>query len=164
MLPFYVNFFYSVYRVTYASYWQPLVLQTFNKWQLLLIRSWKYHLPQEQASTAPPTPEIDALRSDVADLRRLVESLLHSRPHCPRSLSRSRTGSRPTSPAPSRTHASDVCWYHSKFGADATKCCAPYSYTQGNDQASHQSRPVLLANYQAVCFLSLTDLTIFVFL
>ena len=43
--------------------------------------------------TSPPTPEVDALRSDVADLRRLVESLLHSRPPRPCSTSRSRVGS-----------------------------------------------------------------------
>ena len=88
--------------------------------------------------TAQPTSEIDALRSDLADLRRLVENLAHTRPSRPRSTSRSRAGSRTNSPAPSRNLTTEMCWYHAKFGTDAKKCRTPCSYTSGNKQASHQ--------------------------
>lgn len=58
-------------------------------------------------SPAPPTP-VDQLRSEVADLRKLVEKLLRS--------DRSRTPRRSPTPTSSILPSNDICWYHQRFG------------------------------------------------
>lgn len=77
---------------------------------------------------------VDRLRTEISDLREMVESLVASNS---RPTSRARTP-RPCSPSPSFAMdpaPSDLCWYHQRFGSNARKCRPPCSHL-GNDQAS----------------------------
>ena len=80
---------------------------------------------------------IDQLRSEIEELRQLVEKLVSAKPQF-----RSRTPRRSPSPSPASVSSHQqlssptMCWYHQRFGADAKKCCSPCSYS-GNEQASH---------------------------
>ena len=78
-------------------------------------------------------PELKQLREDVARLTELIQTLsIQSRPHYPRSTSRSRHCSvTPTS----QHHDSQLCWYHTKFGEAVQKCKKPRSW--GNFPAAH---------------------------
>lgn len=71
--------------------------------------------------------EVEQLRTEIASLKKMVQSL----------ASRSRRPSRSRSPSPNESHLqSDLCWYHQRFGDKATKCRAPCSKA-GNELASH---------------------------
>ena len=85
-------------------------------------------VPSVSAMSTPQlTTEMDQIRSDIASLRKLVQSL----------ASRSRRTSRSRSPTPIDPRApSDLCWYHQRFGDEATKCRPPCSKA-GNGPASH---------------------------
>ena len=80
--------------------------------------------------------DIDQMKSQLADLSRMFESLTSSfKQHTTRSRSRGRS---PT-PVPTRHTTpgdSSMCWYHERFGIDAKKCRQPCTFS-GNDQASH---------------------------
>lgn len=98
------------------------------------------HSTISSVSTSPDST-IDSLRSEIADLRRLIEK--HIRPK-PSFHHRSRTPSRgppsrgrsPTPAPPQSDEQSTLCWYHLHFGSNAQKCRPPCKYS-GNDQASH---------------------------
>lgn len=99
------------------------------------------NLADRVAEVATPTPvvgnvtqstnfsaELARLRTEVADLRKLLQAPDRRR-------GRSATPRRrPTSPAAPRT-PTDLCWYHSRFGDAAQKCRAPCSMS-GNITAS----------------------------
>jgi len=56
-----------------------------------------------------------------------------------RSHSRSRAGSRSAGSSNNNNNGNGddgVCWYHRKFGADATKCTKPCNFKAGNGQGS----------------------------
>jgi hypothetical protein len=83
-------------------------------------------------SHSPSTPEVTQLRSEVQDLRKLIDKLISTtRP--PRARSpRPRPASSPSA------QQSDICWYHQRFGANAQKCRPPCSESHsGNGQASN---------------------------
>ncbi len=86
-----------------------------------------------------PSSELQSLRSELSDLRHLVERLLSTKPQ----HRRHRTPSRGRSPTPNPTPASSTltaqsaCWYHQRYGSSARKCQSPCSYVSENDQASH---------------------------
>lgn len=82
------------------------------------------------AATAQPIPrannEIADLKASIAELVLEVSSLRNSRassrrssPHHRRNHSRSRD----------RPNDAGVCWYHRRFGANASKCTKPCTYT-----------------------------------
>ncbi len=91
-------------------------------------------------STVTASPEVAELRSEVASLRQLVESLARQnstldRPDPYSFRKRTPSRSRPASPVAQST--SSLCWYHRQYGQDARKCTPPCSaQSQGNDQAS----------------------------
>ena len=81
-------------------------------------------------STITVSSDLNQVRSEISDLRKLVETqLLVTR--------RQRRNSRGRSPTPTPLQTqNDVCWYHRKFGTSAHKCNPPCSKSE-NDQASH---------------------------
>lgn len=73
--------------------------------------------------------EFRALRDEVQRIAQALATLEKPRPRRPRSFSRPRGSSR----APEST---GVCWYHHRFGDNATKCVPPCAQ-QGNTRATH---------------------------
>ena len=77
---------------------------------------------------------VDQLRSEIEELRQLVEKLVLAKPQF-----RSRTPRRSPSPSPASVSSHQqlssptMCWYHQRFGADAKKCRSPCSYSR-NEQ------------------------------
>ena len=85
-------------------------------------------------SSVTVLPEVVQLRGEIADLRKLVESLVvDKRTSTTRRRTPSRSHSHPSSPS---STASDICWYHQRFGTAAHKCTPPCLYSE-NSQASH---------------------------
>ena len=78
------------------------------------------------ASVAAPqsSPKLEQLRSEVAQLQAVVQTL--------RAGQRSGLSGRRRSPSPRRD---SLCWYHRRFGDKARKCTPPCSQS-GNDRAS----------------------------
>lgn len=91
-------------------------------------------------STVTSSSEYEQLRTEMADLRKLVESLhipVSTQRNRQRSSSRGRTPRRSRASTPTNTEASDdLCWYHRRFGDTARKCRTPCSMSE-NAQASH---------------------------
>ena len=83
--------------------------------------------------------EVKQLREEVSRLADLVASLSHdhrSRDHRPRRRTPSRTRPPAPTPPPGQTPPLDaLCWYHTKFGADAQKCREPCNWGQENIEA-----------------------------
>lgn len=75
-----------------------------------------------------PADEIQQLRAEISRLTIAVATLQQHR-----GRSQSRSQRRRPSPSPART---DICWYHRRFGDNATKCTTPCHYT-GNGTAEH---------------------------
>ena len=90
--------------------------------------------PIATVTTTSSLSEVAQLRSEVVELRRLVERLLSSN-HPPHQRTPSR--GRSPSPAPISTPLPTLCWYHQRYGSAAQKCRPPCSQSSGNDQASH---------------------------
>lgn len=97
------------------------------------------------ASTAyPGSSHSSDTRSEIAELRKMVERLelkldRQSRTsHQPNSRSRPRrrSVSRPRSRSNSSYKKYPVCWYHSKFGDDAQNCAKPCNYKAGNAKSN----------------------------
>ena len=87
---------------------------------------------------APPTSEIDSLRSEVRHLSEMVRSLsFQPRSRDPRHHSPTPARRRSPSPAHRNPTPDDhtICWYHQRFGSAATKCRPPCRMAL-NDQAS----------------------------
>lgn len=91
--------------------------------------------PQVHHVATPPTSELDDLRRQIDELTKQVSSLAASRSR-PRSRSRDNFSYRQQRSRSQSTGGSDQCWYHWKFGKDATKCRPPCSYPQGNGKGS----------------------------
>lgn len=91
-------------------------------------------VPVVAAVAAPPAPDFAGLERQLADLRAQLATLLKDTRA--RSQSRSRPSrpraSEPTPSAPTPTEPDDTCWYHNKWGANATKCRAPCRFATGN--------------------------------
>ena len=62
------------------------------------------------------TDELGQLQQEVAELKAVLQSL---------QLTQKPSRRRSPSPSPHRQAASDVCWYHAKFGDNARKCKPP---------------------------------------
>ena len=96
-------------------------------------------LPPSVSNVSVQPSELELLRTELATLTKVVNSLkLHRRS---RSRSRSNSTSHRRSPSPAGqprppTENNDLCWYHQTFGDSARKCKPPCSKS-GNDQASH---------------------------
>lgn len=90
--------------------------------------------PPISSVTTTRLREVDQLRTETGELRKLVEKLI-----AVKQPPRSRTLSCGRSPSPASTSPPQptVCWYHQKFGSAAQKCRSPCSQSPGNDQASH---------------------------
>lgn len=91
--------------------------------------------PSSQIAGISPLHEISQqiieLTKEVASLR----AQAHSRS---RDKYRSRSQNQ-RQRSRSRTHNPDYCWYHNRFGPDATKCTTPCSYlSSGNAQGSRK--------------------------
>ncbi len=88
--------------------------------ELALIADGMIELVQSRQSIAqvetPESAEISSIRSDLNRVLKLLEPLSKKKPESPN--------------PPTET----ICWYHSKFGARASKCRPPCSFsTAGND-------------------------------
>lgn len=82
-----------------------------------------------QQLTLSMKEELSALRQEIEELSR------ESRQS--RSTSQRRTNNRNRSK--SRAGGDfGMCWYHRRFGAEATRCTTPCSYTSGNERGSRQ--------------------------
>lgn len=79
-------------------------------------------------SQVSSNPDVEQLRTEVADLKSLLKSMQHSQRRSPKLTRRS--------PSPAPKPAQSLCWYHHRFGEDAKKCQPPCTWS-GNDQASH---------------------------
>ena len=79
---------------------------------------------------AADSSEVALLRQEVTRLAALIESM------SPRSRSRTPKSRHPATPTPSPAPQESLCWYHTKFGAGATKCKEPCSWTL-NSMAGH---------------------------
>lgn len=105
------------------------------------------------AATAPPlavhavqTPALagfEELMKTVQNLSLQVAALTKGngqQPFRQRSRSRSRGGNKSggnnNNGANNNNNNGDVCWYHRKFAAQATKCTAPCSFSSGNSSGS----------------------------
>ena len=89
--------------------------------------------------------ELDKLKSEVAELRKLIKLLPQQRSNCPRSPSPARTNSNP-----------NVCWYHEKFGSSACKCKPPCRYSANTPT---NVAAVNVAKQQIHCLFHITDKT-----
>jgi hypothetical protein len=84
----------------------------------------------------PAATEVKQLRSEIADLKRMFNSVTFTPQKSPRHPHR-RPPSRNRSPSPlPPPPPTDICWYHQRFGSSARKCQSPCTMS-GNDQASH---------------------------
>ena len=94
-------------------------------------------VPPSVSNVSAPvqTSEIQQLRTEIASLTKVVQSLRKHRRSRSNSFSRRRSPSPAGQPRPPSEN-SDLCWYHYKFGDSALKCKPPCSKS-GNDQASH---------------------------
>ena len=69
----------------------------------------------------PESAEISSIRSDLNKVLKLLD-----------------TGARKPSADP-KLVKEGLCWYHTRFGAQASKCRQPCTYTApGNDKPGHQ--------------------------
>ena len=73
------------------------------------------------------------MREEIANLRREVSEISNREPR-PRGKSDSRSRSRSRSRG--RYAGKGVCWYHARFGPQATRCTQPCSYNTGNAEGS----------------------------
>ena len=106
--------------------------------------------PERQSDEYQERKPEKSLKSDMRDLKWQMEELTqkvdqlmnsHSRPEsrssnpAPRPWQRSQSGNRPEGTRyPFRN---DTCYYHFKFGDQATRCESPCKMRAGNDQARH---------------------------
>ena len=88
--------------------------------------------PPTVAAMTTQVSEVQQLKEEIARLTELVSSLTQRRPG--RSRSRTRSLSRPQSPAPDQQTSQSsekICWYHNRFGTAAKKCQQPCNW--GNE-------------------------------
>lgn len=90
--------------------------------------------PIASVTTTPSSSEVAQLRSEIGELRRLVERVRPAT-YPPRAQASYR--GRSPSPAPVSTTQPALCWYHQRYGSAAQKCRPPCSLSPENDQASH---------------------------
>lgn len=88
------------------------------------------------AAAAAPQPDFAALQRQLEALTAKVSSLLRDQRARPRSRSRpasagaAQAAAKPAaaSASSSRAENDDLCWYHNKWGGEATKCRSPCSF------------------------------------
>lgn len=88
-----------------------------------------------QSSNTQNRDVITSLERKIEALTRAIQSLRvdSARPSRPQSRSVSRPQQRSATPAvssPKKVH--DICWYHYRFGNDATKCTKPCNFSSKN--------------------------------
>lgn len=93
------------------------------------------------ATTSRPESAFDTMARQIAELTRQVSELSAKVNLRHSSRQRSRRSSRHRSPSPaSQSHSSHrkypICWYHHKFGDNATKCNRPCNFKSGNATGS----------------------------
>lgn len=81
--------------------------------------------------------ELKAMRGEIQELRSMLSRIQVS-DRRGRSRSRKFSRSPPSSRSGQRSKSnrgrSEVCWFHTKYGASAIKCTKPCSFVVGNDQ------------------------------
>lgn len=88
---------------------------------------------RENPSTSNPLyQEVCALRQQIAALSQQVEKFSRERSRN-RSRTRYNNFRRYTSSSRDRKRSSEICFYHSKFGQKARKCCSPCSYNNNQE-------------------------------
>ncbi|XP_050317619.1 uncharacterized protein LOC126751416 [Bactrocera neohumeralis] len=78
----------------------------------------------EVRSESQPQGELSDIRNEIAALSKTVGQLMRNVKSTGRQRSRSTSRGRPVI-----QHTNSFCWYHAKFGANATKCRQPCSFT-----------------------------------
>ena len=104
--------------------------------------SVNHHAPPTRIATVSQpiaTPAVDSAAGEVTALRAEISALskvLHENLHTGRSLNRSNSSSRTTSPGRQDSQPAGVCFYHRRFGDKARKCREPCtSSISGNSPA-----------------------------
>ena len=88
-----------------------------------------------ETTTDSHSQELQQLRADLSDLKRMVESIHRSsRNRSPHPGSTRNRRSRNSTPEPPTEP--DVCWYHRRFGEAARKCQAPCSKLTGENSTA----------------------------
>lgn len=97
--------------------------------RIIETRSGESNTHQVDVASKPEEPAKDSYSDILAELRKLT-FLLKQQQHT-RSESSARRPSRRSSfrhRSSSRSREADICWYHSRFAAKATKCIPPCSF------------------------------------
>ncbi|CAN7981532.1 unnamed protein product, partial [Ixodes pacificus] len=81
-------------------------------------------------SASPSSAQFCTLQSEIRNLTTAIAALQTKRGRSPERRSGYRSRSR------SRSSSTNICWYHRRFGDNATKCTTPCHYT-GNGTAEH---------------------------
>lgn len=107
--------------------------------------------PLVAETSFPPTSSLESMMERLTimmtaklgemanTLRQEMAAISEDRPRSRSSHSRSSTQPRSRSRSSSR-HEEDICWYHRRFGDQASKCTTPCRYTasgSGNERGSH---------------------------
>ena len=82
-------------------------------------------------SNVTTSTEVEQLRVEIGDLKKLVQSLL-----TPKARHQHRSLSLRQSPGPSPSPNKESCWYHQSFGSSARKCQPPCNVSE-NTPGSH---------------------------
>ncbi|XP_045783658.1 uncharacterized protein LOC123879808 [Maniola jurtina] len=97
--------------------------------------------PQVSTSSAAPTTSVHSVESmalEIAELKEAVKNLtmqLNRRDRQPRRRQTERSTSRRRNRSQSSYRKYPACWYHAKFGSNATKCVKPCNFASENQQS-----------------------------
>ncbi|XP_052745828.1 uncharacterized protein LOC128199630 [Bicyclus anynana] len=89
------------------------------------------------AAQAAPGSSMEVMSREIAELKQAVKNLTMQLNRQGRNPERYNNRRRSRSRSTSNYEKFPTCWYHSKFGAKATKCTKPCDYGRlGNSQGS----------------------------
>lgn len=84
-------------------------------------------------STLTNPDEANGLKLEVRALRALVDTLVSELAHLRNQQQQRRSRSKSRQPRASTPNGDRLCWYHSKYGANANKCTNPCSYVKPSE-------------------------------